>query len=73
LYAKDTSVTQFTKTADKADFMRLKNSIQLSLKAETLLISTTVEPFNGAATGSGGNRDRLAVDKFVASQEQPYT
>ena len=33
----------------------------LSLKAETHNFPTTVEPFNGAATGSGGEiRDRLA-------------
>lgn len=38
----------------------LKNSV-LSLKAETHNFPTTVEPFNGAATGSGGEiRDRLA-------------
>jgi phosphoribosylformylglycinamidine synthase len=36
------------------------NSV-LSLKAETHNFPTTVEPFNGAATGSGGEiRDRLA-------------
>ena len=33
----------------------------ISLKAETHNFPTTVEPFNGAATGSGGEiRDRLA-------------
>src|SRR5690606_17114484 len=33
----------------------------LSLKAEAHNLPTTVEPFNGAATGSGGEiRDRLA-------------
>ncbi len=36
----------------------------LSLKAETHNFPTTVEPFNGAATGSGGEiRDRLAGGK----------
>lgn len=35
--------------------------VVLSLKAETHNFPTTVEPFNGAATGSGGEiRDRLA-------------
>ncbi len=39
------------------------NSI-LSIKAETHNFPTTVEPFNGAATGSGGEiRDRLAGGK----------
>ncbi|MBK9737425.1 MAG: phosphoribosylformylglycinamidine synthase [Saprospiraceae bacterium] len=39
---------------------KLFNSV-LSLKAETHNFPTTVEPFNGAATGSGGEiRDRLA-------------
>ena len=33
----------------------------LSLKAETHNFPTTVEPFNGAATGTGGEiRDRMA-------------
>lgn len=33
----------------------------ISLKAETHNFPTTVEPFNGAATGSGGEiRDRIA-------------
>jgi phosphoribosylformylglycinamidine synthase len=33
----------------------------ISIKAETHNFPTTVEPFNGAATGSGGEiRDRLA-------------
>ncbi|NEV94142.1 phosphoribosylformylglycinamidine synthase [Psychroflexus sp. YR1-1] len=44
-----------------------KNSIfnsVISLKAETHNFPTTVEPFNGAATGSGGEiRDRLAGGK----------
>ena len=36
----------------------------ISLKAETHNFPTTVEPFNGAATGSGGEiRDRLAGGK----------
>ena len=36
----------------------------ISIKAETHNFPTTVEPFNGAATGSGGEiRDRLAGGK----------
>ncbi len=36
----------------------------LSLKAETHNFPTTVEPFNGAATGTGGEiRDRIAGGK----------
>ena len=44
----------------------LKERIEsvISLKAETHNFPTTVEPFNGAATGSGGEiRDRLAGGK----------
>ena len=50
---------------EKADFFKIKE-IQsvLSLKAETHNFPTTVEPFNGASTGSGGEiRDRLAGGK----------
>ncbi len=50
------------KTQDKPDFFETE-TIQtvLSLKAETHNFPTTVEPFNGAATGAGGEiRDRLA-------------
>ena len=49
-------------TGDKPDYYTKKkfNSV-ISLKAETHNFPTTVEPFNGAATGSGGEiRDRLA-------------
>jgi phosphoribosylformylglycinamidine synthase len=52
-------------TQDKPDFFVLKpiDSV-LSLKAETHNFPTTVEPFNGAATGSGGEiRDRMAGGK----------
>lgn len=47
---------------DTADFFETKDiETVLSLKAETHNFPTTVEPFNGAATGSGGEiRDRLA-------------
>jgi len=59
-------VEQFApKSADKPDFYETKNyESVISLKAETHNFPTTVEPFNGAATGSGGEiRDRLAGGK----------
>ena len=59
-------VTQFApKTADKPDFYQESEfDSVISLKAETHNFPTTVEPFNGAATGSGGEiRDRLAGGK----------
>jgi len=62
-FVKGPKVTQFApKSADKPDFYEESafDSV-LSLKAETHNFPTTVEPFNGAATGSGGEiRDRLA-------------
>lgn len=62
-FVKGPKVTQFApKSADQPDFYQEKdfNSV-ISLKAETHNFPTTVEPFNGAATGSGGEiRDRLA-------------
>ncbi len=47
---------------DKPDFFSTKEEeTVISLKAETHNFPTTVEPFNGAATGSGGEiRDRMA-------------
>ena len=47
---------------DKPDFFVTKEEeTVISLKAETHNFPTTVEPFNGAATGSGGEiRDRMA-------------
>ncbi|HPE87540.1 MAG: phosphoribosylformylglycinamidine synthase [Bacteroidales bacterium] len=50
---------------EKADFFRIKAYENvISLKAETHNFPTTVEPFNGAATGSGGEiRDRLGGGK----------
>jgi phosphoribosylformylglycinamidine synthase len=57
------TVTQFApKTADQPDYYHESPfEAVLSLKAETHNFPTTVEPFNGAATGSGGEiRDRLA-------------
>ena len=60
------TIVQFApKTFDKPDFYEEKyvKSV-ISLKAETHNFPTTVEPFNGAATGSGGEiRDRLAGGK----------
>src|SRR5690606_6483841 len=56
-------VTQFApRSADKPDFYTEQEfDSVLSLKAETHNFPTTVEPFSGAATGSGGEiRDRLA-------------
>ncbi len=50
---------------EQPDFFFTKNiESVLSLKAETHNFPTTVEPFNGAATGTGGEiRDRLAGGK----------
>ncbi|UOK41355.1 MULTISPECIES: phosphoribosylformylglycinamidine synthase [Flavobacterium] len=62
-FVKGPKVTQFApKSADKPDFYQEKEfDSVLSLKAETHNFPTTVEPFSGAATGSGGEiRDRLA-------------
>ena len=52
-------------TQDKPDFFKIKDyESVLSLKAETHNFPTTVEPFNGAATGTGGEiRDRIAGGK----------
>jgi phosphoribosylformylglycinamidine synthase len=62
-FVKGPNVQQFApKTADKPDFYEITTfDSVISLKAETHNFPTTVEPFNGAATGSGGEiRDRLA-------------
>lgn len=59
-------LTQFAPaTQDKPDFFTTYEfDSVISLKAETHNFPTTVEPFNGAATGSGGEiRDRLAGGK----------
>ncbi len=65
-FVKGPQVKQWApKSADKPDWYEEKdfNSV-ISLKAETHNFPTTVEPFNGAATGSGGEiRDRLAGGK----------
>ncbi len=65
-FIKGPKVEQFApKTADKPDYYETKDfESVISLKAETHNFPTTVEPFNGAATGSGGEiRDRLAGGK----------
>lgn len=59
-------VEQFApKTQDKPDFFEIKEiETVLSLKAETHNFPTTVEPFNGASTGTGGEiRDRIGGGK----------
>ncbi|MEN1784168.1 MAG: phosphoribosylformylglycinamidine synthase [Bacteroidota bacterium] len=65
-FVKGPKVVQFApKAADRPEYYEEREfeSI-LSLKAETHNFPTTVEPFNGAATGSGGEiRDRLAGGK----------
>ena len=65
-FIKGPKVEQFApKRADIPDFYTKKEfESVISLKAETHNFPTTVEPFNGAATGSGGEiRDRLAGGK----------
>ncbi len=61
-FAEGPVVEQFA-PADQstADFFRVKEiESVISLKAETHNFPTTVEPFNGAATGTGGEiRDRM--------------
>lgn len=49
----------------KPDFFQIKNvKSVISLKAETHNFPTTVEPFNGASTGTGGEiRDRMGGGK----------
>ncbi len=62
-FIKGPKVKQFApKRADIPDFYATSDfDSVISLKAETHNFPTTVEPFNGAATGSGGEiRDRLA-------------
>ena len=59
-------IEQFApKRQDIADYFSTEDiDSVISLKAETHNFPTTVEPFNGAATGSGGEiRDRLAGGK----------
>jgi phosphoribosylformylglycinamidine synthase len=65
-FIKGPTIDQFAPARqDIADYFTFKefNSV-ISVKAETHNFPTTVEPFNGAATGSGGEiRDRLAGGK----------
>lgn len=59
-------IVQFAPASgDKPDFFQNKTiESVISLKAETHNFPTTVEPFNGAATGTGGEiRDRLGGGK----------
>ncbi len=65
-FIKGPSIEQFApKKGEEASFYTKKIiPSAISLKAETHNFPTTVEPFNGAATGSGGEiRDRLAGGK----------
>lgn len=65
-FIKGPKVMQWApKSGDKPDWYEEKEfESVISLKAETHNFPTTVEPFNGAATGSGGEiRDRLAGGK----------
>ncbi len=65
-FVKGPRVEQFApKRADIPEYYEIKEfDSVISLKAETHNFPTTVEPFNGAATGSGGEiRDRLAGGK----------
>ncbi|MBE6209504.1 MAG: phosphoribosylformylglycinamidine synthase [Rikenellaceae bacterium] len=60
------TVEQFApKSGDKPDWFDVKDfESVISIKAETHNFPTTVEPFNGAATGTGGEiRDRIAGGK----------
>lgn len=65
-FVEGPTVEQFAPEAqDKPDWFTAKDfDSVISLKAETHNFPTTVEPFNGAATGSGGEiRDRMAGGK----------
>ena len=61
-FAQGPVVEQFApKNQSTSDFFQVKDiESVISLKAETHNFPTTVEPFNGAATGTGGEiRDRM--------------
>ncbi len=65
-FIKGPTIEQFAPARqDVPDYFEVKDiESVISLKAETHNFPTTVEPFNGAATGSGGEiRDRLAGGK----------
>lgn len=61
-FAKGPTIEQFApQSAATSDYFVIRNiDSVISIKAETHNFPTTVEPFNGAATGSGGEiRDRM--------------
>lgn len=65
-FVKGPKVNQFAPASpDKpSNYYKTLRETVVSLKAETHNFPTTVEPFNGAATGSGGEiRDRMAGGK----------
>lgn len=65
-FIKGPRIEQFAPSRqDIADYFKIEDiDSVISVKAETHNFPTTVEPFNGAATGSGGEiRDRLAGGK----------
>lgn len=65
-FSEGPEIEQFAPVdAEKPSFFETKTiKSVISLKAETHNFPTTVEPFNGAATGSGGEiRDRLGGGK----------
>ncbi|WP_280746393.1 MULTISPECIES: phosphoribosylformylglycinamidine synthase [unclassified Parabacteroides] len=65
-FSEGPTVDQFAPASgDKPDYFTIRNiDTVISLKAETHNFPTTVEPFNGAATGTGGEiRDRLGGGK----------
>jgi len=65
-FVEGPTIEQFApKTQHTSDYFETKNIDSIiSIKAETHNFPTTVEPFNGAATGAGGEiRDRLAGGK----------
>jgi len=65
-FAQGPIAEQFApETQDKPDYFKISDTeLVLSLKAETHNFPTTVEPFNGASTGTGGEiRDRIAGGK----------
>ena len=62
-FIKGPEINQFapSKAEIPSEYVTKKIKSVISLKAETHNFPTTVEPFNGAATGSGGEiRDRMA-------------
>jgi len=65
-FAEGPAIEQFApESQDSSDYFQVSDiKSVLSLKAETHNFPTTVEPFNGASTGTGGEiRDRIAGGK----------